>query len=303
MQVTGPAHRHHHHHLHLLSHLTSSAPSVQARCGKLGPPQLMNDMLFDAHMNRAVLNAHIKDCGIKLRGSGAPSPLQWITMALPAEEKSYAPGTTRPSLLESAHGKCLLRADSELAIEFTEELEGLYPPKGLKAEYLMNGGKALGCSELMLQPMGALMKSASYAEALEEWVKTFPREQIKVINTDDLERGAQRIMNETFDHIGLPRVDVGTKSRFCVRGKQGVIDILKDEENKVRIGKNETLHEENVKVKIDDCDSDPAATHRDPQTGALHHNVSPKVEARLRKFFAPYNQRLYKFLGRDLGWG
>ena len=130
-----------------------------------------------------------------------------------------------------------------------------------------------------------------------------PREQIKVINTDDLERGAQRIMNETFDHIGLPRVDVGTKSRFCVRGKQGVIDILKDEENKVRIGKNETLHEENVKVKIDDCDSDPAATHRDPQTGALHHNVSPKVEARLRKFFAPYNQRLYKFLGRDLGWG
>ena len=27
-----------------------------------------------------------------------------------------------------------------------------------------------------------------------------------------------------------------------------------------------------------------AATHRDPQTGALHHNVSPKVEARLRKF-------------------
>ena len=143
--------------------------------------------------------------------------------------------------------------------EFTEELEGLYPPKGLKAEYLMNGGKALGCSELMLQPMGALMKSASYAEALEEWVKTFPREQIKVINTDDLERGAQRIMNETFDHIGLPRVDVGTKSRFCVRGKQGVIDILKDEENKVRIGKNETLHEENVKVKIDDCDSDPAA--------------------------------------------
>ena len=35
----------------------------------------------------------------------------------------------------------------------------------------MNGGKAPAV-ELMLQPMGALMKSA-YAEALEEWVKIF----------------------------------------------------------------------------------------------------------------------------------
>ena len=51
-------------------------------------------------------------------------------------------------------------------------------------------------------------------------MKTFPREQIKVINTDDLERGA-RIMNETFDHIGLPRVDVGTKSRSACAGSRG----------------------------------------------------------------------------------
>ena len=74
--------------------------------------------------------------------------------------------------------------------------------------------------------------------------------------------------------------------------------------SQVRIGKNETLHsdEDHTKVKIDDCDTDPKATHRDAKTGALHHNVSPKVEARLKKFFEPYNQRLYKFLGRDLGW-
>ena len=31
----------------------------------------MNDMLFDAHMNRVILNAHIKDC-IKLRGRAPP---------------------------------------------------------------------------------------------------------------------------------------------------------------------------------------------------------------------------------------
>eukprot|EP00962_Isochrysis_galbana_P034857 scaffold11876_cov105-Isochrysis_galbana.AAC.3 len=39
-------------------------------------------------------------------------------------------------------------------------------------------------------------------------------------------RGAQRIMNETFDFLRLPRVDVGSKSRFCVRGKAGVMDVL-----------------------------------------------------------------------------
>ena len=57
----------------------------------------------------------------------------------------------------------------------------------------------------MLQPMGALMKSASYAEALEEWVKTFPRSQLKVINTDDLERGA-RLDRIGSDQTGSDRI-------------------------------------------------------------------------------------------------
>jgi hypothetical protein len=47
-----------------------------------------------------------------------------------------------------------------------------------------------------------------------------------VIVTDEMTRGAQRIMNETFDFLRLPRVDVGAKSRFCVRGKAGVMDVL-----------------------------------------------------------------------------
>ena len=42
--------------------------------------------------------------------------------------------------------------------------------------------------------------------------------------------------------------------------------------------------------------------HRDAATGALHHNLSPALEARMRAFYEPSNRRLYKFLKRDLGW-
>ena len=54
------------------------------------------------------------------------------------------------------------------------------------------------------------------------WFKKFPREQLLIIHTDELSTSAQSIMNQTFAHIGLPTVDVGKKSRFCVRGKSGV---------------------------------------------------------------------------------
>jgi hypothetical protein len=34
----------------------------------------------------------------------------------------------------------------------------------------------------------------------------------------------------------------------------------------------------------------------------MHHDIDPWLEARMRKYYAPYNQQLYDFLGRDLGW-
>ena len=42
--------------------------------------------------------------------------------------------------------------------------------------------------------------------------------------------------------------------------------------------------------------------HREEKFGALHHTIEPKLLKRLRRYYEPSNQRLYKFLGRNLGW-
>ena len=34
----------------------------------------------------------------------------------------------------------------------------------------------------------------------------------------------------------------------------------------------------------------------------MHHDIDEALNNRLRTFFAPSNQRLYRFLGRDLHW-
>ena len=40
----------------------------------------------------------------------------------------------------------------------------------------------------------------------------------------------------------------------------------------------------------------------DQKTGSDMHAVDAETNDRLRRFFEPHNQRLYKFIGRDLGW-
>ena len=42
--------------------------------------------------------------------------------------------------------------------------------------------------------------------------------------------------------------------------------------------------------------------HTDPATGALHHDLDPALETRLRAYFEPFNQDLYKVLGRKFDW-
>ena len=60
----------------------------------------------------------------------------------------------------------------------------MWPPE----EVVRNMGEAkhdvARCSEMMLLPPGAVLKSATYAVELEKWAALFPREQIKV--GDDL---------------------------------------------------------------------------------------------------------------------
>ena len=68
--------------------------------------------------------------------------------------------------------------------------------------------------------------------------RSHPLADWKVIVTDELTRGSQRIMNETFDFLQLPRMPIGNQSRFCVRGKAGVMDVLHASELNITIGRD-----------------------------------------------------------------
>jgi len=121
-----------------------------------------------------------------------------------------------------------------------------------------------------------------------------------VIHTDELSVAgrAQRLMDETFDFLQLPRISIGNETRMCVHGKAGVMDVLNAFEGSVRIGEKGVAPET---LNVGRCDT-PVGMHLDPRTGAMHHDIDEALNNRLRTFFAPSNQRLYRFLGRDLHW-
>ena len=67
----------------------------------------------------------------------------------------------------------------------------------------------------------------------------------------------------------------------------------------VRIGRKEVAPDT---LNVGACDIVPAGMERESRYGALHHIIEPNLLSRLRRYYEPANQRLYKFLGRDLGW-
>lgn len=137
------------------------------------------------------------------------------------------------------------------------------------------------CSEMMLIPPSMLTKSASYAFELEKWARTFPRSSLKIIHTDSLSRYSQQVLNETFTFLGLPPVDVGKQSRFCVRGKAGVMDVLRESDLNISFGTNGSSA---ATLKVGDCETlNEPTTHVDPINGAVHHYIEPQLQERLKR--------------------
>jgi len=201
--------------------------------------------------------------------------------------------------------ECLRAHDEELTAKFEPELLGDWPYNASHVKQLEKAVGLLGhCSEQMLSPPGALQKGAMYGAELEKWAAVIgSRSQIKVIHTDELSWRPQQLMDETFDFLGLQRIPIGNETRMCVHGKAGVMDVLNAFEGSVRIGANgndtATIAEQ---LHVAPCDPGPGRTHSDHDTSALHHDINPWLEQRMRKYYDPHNQVLYRFIGRDLGW-
>ena len=197
--------------------------------------------------------------------------------------------------------RCMSEVDASLVSEYESELSGDWPV-GEERKRLDEAVQSVGhCSEMMLFPPGALTKGASYAEELERWAEVYSRSQLRVIHTDELSdpRSAQRLMDDLFTFLGLPAIPIGNQTRMCVHGKAGVMDVLNAFEGSVRIGAKDVAPEH---LNVGACDSTPAGMVREAKYGALHHVIRETTSRRLRSYYEPHNQRLYRFLGRDLGW-
>jgi len=308
------------------SHVNMGKEWMASKCTRLEERARMEpiqDLLtFDALMERSLIQTHWKSCADRRAGIATPSSFKWLRMSegeihavkayrtlhplaeeAATEERLEAVGQVVRPLPASgaAMWDCLREHDASLARKHERELLGEWP--SVSERPAIDGGvQLLGhCSEMMLFPPGALAKGATYAEELEKWASVFDRSQLKVLHTDELAdpRSAQRLMDETFAFLGLPAVPIGNETRMCVHGKAGVMDVLNAFEGSVRIGTKDVAPE---LLNVGTCDKPPKGMHREPRYGALHHDIEPALLRRLRAYYEPSNQRLYRFLGTDLGW-
>ena len=105
--------------------------------------------------------------------------------------------------------------------------------------------------------------------------------QLRVIHTDELSERPQAVMDATFGFLGLQTIDIGKDTRMCVHGKAGVMDVLNAFEGSVRIGSRAVPAPEQLNVGACDTSAQLAGMHRDPATGALHHDIDPQLLRRL----------------------
>ena len=167
-------------------------------------------------------------------------------------------------------------------------------------KYLNEGEKAINhCSELMLRPGAGVTRSYKYAENVGNWLKWFPAEQFKVVATEKLETDFEGTIREVVSFLKLKPLDPALLKdwrRYCVTSKAGIMDEKRVEAEKAGVigaGKAD-------KEGVGECDS---GKEKDKGSdGISRYPIDSDTEKLLEAYFLPQNRRLYKMLGRDLGW-
>ncbi|XP_040151027.1 heparan sulfate glucosamine 3-O-sulfotransferase 5 [Anopheles arabiensis] len=132
--------------------------------------------------------------------------------------------------------------------------------------------------ELALLPNGTVNEAyrplaiSQYHVHVHRWLEVFPREQLLVVNGDQLIDEPVSQLRRIEDFLGIePRIGSNnfyfneTKGFYCLRNETG----------------DKCLRE---------------------TKGRKHPRVDPVVISKLRKFFVEHNQKFYELVGEDLGW-
>ena len=116
------------------------------------------------------------------------------------------------------------------------------------------------------------VKRSIYYRYLSRWLEVFPLKQIFIINGKDLVENPYHQMTQIETFLGLEKRI--TPNMFYYNESKGFYCIHTDE--------------------IEKCLRD--------SKGREHPYVSPVVIHKLRKFYAPFNQKLYDLTGHNYGW-
>ncbi|XP_077552406.1 heparan sulfate glucosamine 3-O-sulfotransferase 6-like [Haemaphysalis longicornis] len=120
-----------------------------------------------------------------------------------------------------------------------------------------------------------LVRVGLYDEHVSRWLAHFPRSSFHFVSGERLVAQPERELASLQRFLGLPKPWVGA-AQLVFNSTKGFPCLLREP---------------------------GAAPHcLDPSKGRPHPRLDEDLERRLRQFYAPHNRRLYRIIGRDLGW-
>jgi len=259
---------------------------------------------FDAQARLGLLEVTLRECGASLGWGRHGGDLQTLSNETKACILSTVVGETAAALWKTRQALATKRTHAE------------------RAAYAEGMRRVSSCSEFMLRPGAGVWRSSRYATNLAAWYGAFPREQIKVIATEEMEREPRRIMTDVYRFLGLPDAPAEPQPqpqsqpkpppkpppqkslRLCVVGKAMAEDEAPATNLAWRAGRLDASSDEggNGGVALGPCVPRTESEAKVGKDGVSRYEIDSETEALLRRYFVPHNAKLFALLGRRLPW-
>ncbi len=118
------------------------------------------------------------------------------------------------------------------------------------------------------------IKHSRYVVYMRHWLKYFKLKQFLLIDTNNMITNPLNATTETEKFLGLEHKI--TEDNFVYGENKGFYCFK--------------LHPNTTRICMD------------KKKGRHHPHLTPAFERKLRNYFAPFNKRFYKLVGRDFGW-
>tara|TARA_B110001454_G_scaffold187155_1_gene184371 strand:- start:229 stop:1227 length:999 start_codon:yes stop_codon:yes gene_type:complete len=129
------------------------------------------------------------------------------------------------------------------------------------------------------QPAFSYLRHGIYSNYILNWLKSFPKEQLLILNTKDLYNNLGNTLDKTFQFLNLPKYQIENK-------------IPKNKIDKIRpiAGRVSNIYK-NINSKTQ--------TLFNVQN---YPEMKPKTRKSLQDFYRPYNEKLFEIIGRRFDW-